>query len=153
VGVARPPSRAAPLFFPSRLLSPRLVRPFAPQLLRAQHQARRPVRVVFCRISVVTASRASSDVPFSSNLFFSPSSSSHYYFRRFVYYITTVINAIAALAYLVMALGGSEMSNPRGQSVAVIARGFLWVRYADWASACSINTSCCPSLALPTQFL
>ena len=55
--------------------------------------------------------------------------------RRFVYYVTTVINAIAALAYLVMALGGSEMSNPRGQTVAVIARGFLWIRYVDWACA------------------
>jgi bacteriorhodopsin len=46
---------------------------------------------------------------------------------RMVYYVTTIVNAIAALAYLTMALGGTEYSNP------LFYRGFLWIRYVDWA--------------------
>lgn len=35
--------------------------------------------------------------------------------------------SIASLAYLIMALGNSHISVANG-------RGFLWVRYADWAA-------------------
>jgi bacteriorhodopsin len=42
------------------------------------------------------------------------------------YHITTTVVMIAALAYLVMALGNSAISTSSG-------RDFLWVRYADWA--------------------
>lgn len=44
----------------------------------------------------------------------------------FTYYTTTIINAVAALAYLTMALGNTEYENPNGY------RGFLWIRYVDW---------------------
>lgn len=42
------------------------------------------------------------------------------------YHITTTVVMIAALAYLVMALGHSAISTSTG-------RAFMWVRYADWA--------------------
>lgn len=41
--------------------------------------------------------------------------------------LTTSITAIASLAYLIMALGGSAIAVTNG-------RAFLWVRYADWAA-------------------
>ena len=42
-------------------------------------------------------------------------------------YITTAVVTIASLAYLVMALGRSDIPVTNG-------RAFLWVRYADWAA-------------------
>jgi len=47
------------------------------------------------------------------------------YEARFFYYITTLINAIAALAYLIMALGNASYTNN--------GRSFHWIRYAQWA--------------------
>jgi len=44
---------------------------------------------------------------------------------RFAYYTTAAINGIAALAYLVMALGSTQYCTITG-------RAFLWVRYVDW---------------------
>jgi len=45
---------------------------------------------------------------------------------RAVYnYLTTAVVTIAALAYLTMALGGTQVSVAGG-------RPFLWIRYADW---------------------
>jgi len=44
---------------------------------------------------------------------------------RFAYYTTAAINGIAALAYLIMALGATQYCTISG-------RAFLWVRYVDW---------------------
>ena len=40
------------------------------------------------------------------------------------YYLTTAIVTVASAAYLIMALGGSEMT------IGTEGRQFLWVRYA-----------------------
>jgi len=46
---------------------------------------------------------------------------------RLTYYLVTIINAIAALAYLTMALGGATMKGHNS------VRQFEWIRYAAWA--------------------
>jgi len=56
---------------------------------------------------------------------------------RLTYYLVTLINGITALAYLIMALGGSwgwaeYVPNPGMQVLNHTGRGFHWLRYASW---------------------